>query len=473
MRSLAEGVLAGKYVKVQVLSVLDTLMTTTYWLVATLALANTASGSVNAVVLAVSVASLLRPIAEPPTNHGFRFLLRTYMGLGRKGVVRFGKLYWSSVALNALLSSGVGTALLVSWVVTRVDIFLWASMLAFSSTASLPAQLPALLFDDAPYFRIVLLSNFVRYALLYIMWRGAVSPQPCFESFLAGSLLALAAGIGYAAWRGVGPRAWDASEVRGAMRVGAPAWLEGVGTTIAKWGVLATVAIAARFGLVSPSGPYYIFTAFLIGNIIAALLGEWVNVVLLARSGDQHLLPVKVVGVASGMAFPFATYFTLSTLHSTADAGTALLAGALLASMPIDLLGSLLSSRAYTAMVPGGIRVLRVYALAQFLAPVITYGVYLGLVVMLGRALTAIALPYLAIRLLSLMISKSMSRAFLQVTIIIVAMIVPLLICVGLAFSFPTVFSNVLWVTVLSAVLASLNGVLTNIFKGHSGQPSV
>ena len=458
--------MAGKYVKVQVLSVLDTLMTTTYWLVATLTLANTAPGSVNAVVLAVSAASLLRPIAEPPTNHGVRFLLRKYIGLGRKGVVRFGKLYWSSVALNALLSSGVGTALLVSWVVTRIDIFLWASMLAFSSTASLPAQLPALLFDDATYFRIVLLSNFVRYALLYIMWRGSASPQPCFESFLAGSLLALAAGIGYAAWRGVGPRTWDASEVRDAMRVGAPAWLEGAGTTIAKWGLLVAVAGATYFGLAGSSGPYYAFMALLVGNIIAALLGGWVNVVLLVSSRDQHLLPVKVVGIASGTAFPFATYFTLSTLHSTADAGAALLAGALLASIPIDLLGSLLSSRAYAAMVPGGIRVLRVYALAQFLAPVITYGVYLGLVVMLGRALTAIALPYLAIRLLSLMISKSMSRAFLRVTIIIAAMVIPLLMCVGLAFSFPTIFSNVLWVTVLSAVLASLNSVLTNVFKG-------
>ncbi len=469
MQASAESVLAGKYVKVQILSVLDTLMTTTYWLVATLTLVNAAPGSITAVVFAVSVASLLRPVAEPPSNHGVRFLLRTYMGLGRKGVVRFGKLYWSSVALNALLAGAVGVTLLVSWVVTRVDIFLWASMLAFSSMASLPAQLPALLLDDAAYFRVVLLSNFVRYALLYIMWRGAVSPQPCFESFLAGSLLALVAGIGYAAWKGVGPRAWDAGEVRDAVRVGAPAWLEGAGTTIAKWGVLAAVTGATYFGLASSLGPYYVFMALLVGNIIAALLSGWVNVVLLASSRNQHLLPVKVVGVASGMAFPFATYFTLSALHSTADAGVALLAGALLASIPIDLLGSLLSSRAYAAMVPGGIRVLRVYALAQFLAPVITYGVYLGLVIMLGRDLTAIALPYLSIRLLSLMIAKSMSRLFLRATIIIAAVVVPLLVCVGLVLSFPRIFSNVLWVAVLSVVLALLSSVLTNISRSHSG----
>lgn len=461
--------MAGKYVKVQILSVLDTLMTTTYWLVATLTLVNAAPGSITAVVLAVSVASLLRPVAEPPTNHGVRFLLRTYMGLGRKGVIRFGKLYWSSVALNALLAGAVGAALLVSWVVTRVDIFLWASMLAFSSTASLPAQLPALLLDDAAYFRVVLLSNFVRYALLYITWRGIVSPQPCFESFLAGSLLALGAGVGYAAWKGVGPRAWDAGEVRDAVRVGVPAWLEGAGTTIAKWGVLAAVAGATYFGLASSLGPYYVFMALLVGNIIAALLSGWVNVVLIVSSRDQYLLPVKVVGVASGMTFPFATYFTLSALHATVDAGVALLAGALLASTPIDLLGSLLSSRAYAAMVPRGIRVLRVYALAQFLAPVITYGVYLGLVIMLGRAPTAIALPYLAIRLLSLMIAKSMSRVFLRAMIIIAAVVAPLLVCVGLALSFPRIFSNVLWVAVLSAALALLSSVLTNIFSGSPG----
>ncbi len=456
--------LAGKYVKVQILSVLDVLMITTYWLVATLTLVNAAPGFITAVVLSVSVASLLRPAAEPPTNHGIRFLLRTYMGLGKKGAIRFGKLYWSSVSLNALLAGMVGAALLVSWVVTRVDVFLWASMLAFSSVASLPAQLPALLLDDAAYFRVVLLSNFVRYVLLYIMWRGAVSPQPCFESFLAGSLLTLAVGVGYAAWKGVGPRAWDAGEIKDAVRVGMPAWLEGAGTTIAKWGILTAVAGTAYLGSVSPLGPYYVFMALLTGNIIAALLGGWVNMVLLVSSRSQHSLPVKVAGVASGMAFPFATYFTLSALHLTVNAGVALLAGALLASVPIDLLCSLLSSRAYAVMVPGGIRILRVYALAQFLTPTITYGVYLGLVIVLGKALTAIALPYLAIRLLSLMIAKLMSRVFLRTSIIVAAIIFPLLMCVGLTLSFPTIFSNVLWVTVLSATLALLSNVLANIF---------
>lgn len=458
--------MASKYIKVQVLSVLDTLMTTTYWLVATLTLINAAPGSITAVVLAVSVASLLRPVAEPPSNHGVRFLLRTYIGLGRRGAVRFGKLYWSSMALSALLAGAVGAALLASWVVTRVDVFLWASMLAFSSMASFPAQLPALLLDDAAYFRVVLLSNFVRYASLYIMWRGTVSPQPCFESFLVGSLLALATGVGYAVWKGVGPRAWDDGEVRDAVRVGMPSWLEGAGTTIAKWGVLAAVASTAYFGLTNTLSPYYVFMALLVGNIVAALLSGWVNVILLAGR-DQHLLPAKVVGLASGMAFPFATYFTLSTLHSTGDVGAALLAGALLASLPIDLLSSLLSSRAYAAMVPGGIRVLRVYALAQFLTPIITYGVYLGLVMVLGRALTAIALPYLAIRLLSLMITKSMSRVFLQATIIIAAVAAPLLVCVGLVLSFPGIFSNVLWVSILSAVLALLDSVLISVSGRH------
>ncbi len=463
-----ESMLAGKYIKVQILSVLGVLMVTTYWLVATLTLVNATPGSITAVVLAVSVASLLRPAAEPPTNHGVRFLLRTYMELGKKGAIRFSKLYWSSVALNALLASAVGTALLVSWIVARVDIFLWASMLAFSSIASLPAQLPALLLDDAAYFRVVLLSNFVRYALLYIMWRGAVSPQPCFESFLAGSLLTLAMGVGYATWKGVRPRVWDAGEIKDAVRVGMPAWLEGAGTTIAKWGILAAVAGATYFGLVGSLSPYFVFMALLTGNIIAALLSGWVNVVLLVSSRNQHLLPVKVAGVASGMALPFATYFTLSALRSTANAGVALLAGALLASVPIDLLCSLLSNRAYAVMIPRGIRILRVYALAQFLTPIITYGVYLGLVIVLGKALTAVALPYLAIRLLSLMIAKLASRAFLRATIIIIAATVPLLVGIGLALSFPRIFSNVLWVAVLSAVLALLSNVLINICLGKS-----
>jgi len=461
-----EGELASKYVKVQVLSVLDTLMTTTYWLVVALVLARVMPGSIAAMVLAVSAASLLRPAAEPPSNHGVRFLLRAYMGLGRKGVVKFGKLYWSSVALNASLAGAVSVALLASWTVTHEGIFLWASMLTLSSIASLPAQLPALLLDDAAYFRVVLLSNFARYALLYIMWRNTVDPQPCFESFLVGSLIAFAVGIGYAAWKGIGPRAWDKSEVRDAVRLGVPAWLEGAGITIAKWGVVTAVATAAYLGLMNPHSPYYVFTALLAGSVIAAILSGWVNVFLIA-SKDQYLLPAKIVGLASGTAFPFAVYFTLSALHATGDVGAALLAGALLASLPVDLLESMLSGRAHAAMVPGGVKVLRMYALAQFSAPIITYGIYFGLVFTLGKTLTSVAIPYIAVRLLSLMMAKSASRMFLNALVIVVAGIIPILLSIGLALTLTWIFNDVLGAAVLSITLTLLNYTLTSILGRH------
>jgi len=463
LQASAEGTLVSKYVKVQVLSVLDTLMTTTYWLVATVTLVNVVPKAIAAVVLAVSVASLLRPVAEPPPNYGVRFLLRMYMRMGRKGAVRFGKLYWSSTALNALLAGAVGITLLISWGLTHVVIFLWASLLVFSSVASLPAQLPALLLDDAAYFRVVLLSNFVRYVLLYIMWRGSIGPQLCFESFLVGSLLALALGIGYAAWKGIGPRVWDGAEVKEAARIGTPAWLEGAGVTVARWGVLTAVVSAAYVGLVSPLSSYYVFTALLAGNIIASLISGWVNIVLLLRGGNQRLLPAKVVGLASGMAFPFATYFVLNALHLTADTGMALLAGAMLASLPVDLLGSLLSGRAHASIVPGSIKVLYAYALAQFLAPVITYGVYFGLVITFGKSFTAIALPYIAVRLLSLMLAKLMSRASLWTAPIVTAVIPPSLACVCLVFLFPGILSNVLLISAFSVLLALLSYVLTSI----------
>ncbi len=460
--SVEERVLTSRYVKVQVLSVLDVLMTTTYWLVATLTLINTAPQSVTAVVLALSVASLLRPVAEPPMNHGVMLLLRTYMRLGRKGAIRFGKLYWSSVALNALLAGVVGATLLVSWAVTHANVFLWASMLMLSFMASLPAQLPALLLDDTAYSRVVLLSNFTRYALLYVMWRSAVDPLSCFESFLIGSFIALSIGVGYAAWSGIGPRVWDAGEVKNAVKLGMPAWLERVGTTVAKWGAVTAIVVATYFGLVSPYGPGYVFIALLVGNIITALLGGWVNIFLIARD-NQYLLPARVVGLASGTAFPFAVYFTLSTLRMTGDVGSALLAGALLASLPADLLGSLLSGKAYATTMPNGVRVLRMYALAQFLTPLIAYSVYLGSVFTLGRTPTSIAVPYLAIRLLSLIITRSASRASLRIIDIVIAGVIPMFLSIGLALTLPRIYDNVLNVTVLSIVLTLLSYALVNI----------